>query len=204
MRRLPCIALVVSLWSITLTGRSVRAEQEMLAGHWHLDFYGRCVITAGNEKACRLLQGPASFAATSVPGATLTVRGIGEYISDRSGRFSVRFSTWITERVPHAGRPSRCDNAAVFLGVFTGTCREVGTGHGHIAAGMTGMPDFWEDDTTGSWSGPSHARFATSGATDTFNPACPGTYDTKRFLELFGVRPVPAGIEAHVTLVHRP
>ena len=63
-----------------------------------------------------------------------------------------------------------------------------GSGHGHIAMGITGMPDFWQDDTHGSWNGTPGAHFAAGGPTDTFNPACPGTYDTARFLRLFGFR----------------
>jgi hypothetical protein len=196
------LVLLLSVWPLLFTTQSARAEKDMLAGHWHLDFYGKCVVKPGNGQACRYLLGPASFAAMNVRGAIISVRGIGDYVSDRSGHFSVHFRTWIAERVPHYGAPARCDDATVFLGLYTGTCRETGSGRGHIATGITGMPDFWEDDTAGFWDGPAHTPFASTGATDTFNPACAGRYDTKRFLGLFGVRPVPSGITARVVLIH--
>jgi hypothetical protein len=202
--RLSRIVLLAAAWTAGLATQPAHADKEMLAGHWHLDFYGRCAMTAENVTACRYLLGPATFAAMDVPGAVIAVRGIGDYVSDRSGHFSVRFSTSISERVPHHGPAAACDNDTVFLGLVTGTCREVGTGHGHIARGITGMPDFWEDDSAGYWSGPPHARFASSSPTDAFNPACAGSYDTARFMWLFGIRHVPAGVVARVVLTHRP
>lgn len=199
-------AVFVAILSFMSIGSaySAHAEKEMLSGHWHLVFYGKCVINSQNGAACRALQGPATFAAMTVPGATLEVKGIGDYASNRAGHYTVRFSTWVTERVPGAGRPAHCDDTTVFSGTYTGTCREQGTGHGHIAKGITGMPDFWQDDTSGAWNGNPPARFATGGPTDTFNPTCPGTYDTKRFMRLFGYRTVPAGITARVVLTHKP
>jgi hypothetical protein len=199
VRRLGLVMLGVVLCSGAATAR---ADRDSLAGHWRLDFYGRCTMSPANTRACGYLLGPAWFAAMRHPGAVIAVHGVGVYVSDAAGRFSVRFTTWITERVAHAGPPARCDNRTVFLTNFTGTCRETGAGHGHIARGITGMPDFWEDETAGTWNGPTHAPFATGGATDTFTPACAGRYDTRRFMRLFGVTTVPGGITARVVLVH--
>ncbi len=182
----------------------VLAEKEMLAGHWHLVFYGKCVMAPVNLNACRSLQGPATFAVMNVPGATLEVKGIGDYVSDKTGKYSVTFRTWVTERAPRTGRPAHCDNSTVFFGVFTRTCLEIGTGHGHIAKGVTGMADFWQDDTAGYWAGNPPAHFVTGGPTDTFNPTCPEVYSAKKFLSLFGFKSVPAGITARVVLTHRP
>jgi hypothetical protein len=204
MRRLLTLALIISLIPAAFGSLPAHAEKEMRAGHWHLDFTGTCKMTPANVHACQMLLGPATFAAMSVTGASISVHGVGVYVSDRSGHFSVRFTTWITERVPHAGPPTECDNTVVFLGQFTGACRETGTGHGHIARGVTGMPDFWEDDTAGTWSGKERARFVSTSSTDTFNPACAGTYNTQRFMKLFGIHPVPSGISARVVLIHTP
>ena len=207
MLKVPGYALITILATLALPASPVRAlharESEMLSGHWHLVFHAKCIMDTHNLQACRSLQGPATFAVMEVRGATLDVLGIGDYTSNRTGHYSVRFTTWISERVSGIGGPSHCDNAIVFLKTFTGTCREQGTGHGHIAMGITGMPDFWQDDTRGVWSGTPAARFAAVGATDTFNPACPGTYDAARLLRLFGIKTVPADIFAHVVLTHR-
>ena len=196
--------LITLVGATTQVSAQDREPREMLSGHWHLVFYGKCVMDSHNLQACRSLQGPASFAVMNVSGATLEVTGIGDYTSNRTGHYSVRFTTSIVERVPHVGAASRCSNATVFLQTFTGMCRERGSGHGHIAMGITGMPDFWQDDTHGTWNGTPGAHFAAGGPSDTFNPACPGTYDTARFLRLFGFRAVPAGITARVILTHRP
>jgi hypothetical protein len=200
---LAAILMMLAGPSIQVSAQN-RELGEMLSGHWHLVFYGKCVMDSHNLQACRSLQGPASFAVTNVPGATLEVTGIGDYTSNRMGHYSVRFATSISERVPHVGAASRCSNATVFLQTFTGTCREQGSGHGHIAMGITGMPDFWQDDTHGTWNGTPGVHFAAGGPSDTFNPACPGTYNTARFLRLFGFRTVPSGITARVVLTHRP
>ena len=178
------------------------AQAESLAGHWHLTFYGRCVLSAQNVQACAALQAPAWFAVYDRPGATLVVRGTGEYVADARGRYTVRFVTTISERVPGAAAPTRCDNSTVFDTVWTGTCREVGSGHGHIAPGATGMDDFWQDDTSGHWTGRPPVPFASGGPSDTMNPACPGTLGTAQFLRLFGIRHVPAGIQAKLILTH--
>jgi hypothetical protein len=202
----PRCALVAIL--ITLAAPSIqvsaqdRGQGEMLSGHWHLVFYGKCIMDSHNLRACRELQGPATFAVMNVPGATLEVTGIGDYTSNRTGHYTVRFTTWIREQVPHIGMTSHCSNTTVFLQTFTGSCREQGSGHGHIAMGITGMPDFWQDDTHGTWNGTPGVPFAAGGPSDTFNPACPGTYDTARFLRLFGFTAVPRGITARVVLTH--
>jgi len=193
----------LALLVLVVTARPpAHANAESLAGRWHLVFYGKCVLTATNAHACGVLQAPAWFAVYSHPGATLVVRGLGDYRADSRGRYTVRFVTTITEHVPGA-RPISCANSTVFDEVWNGTCREIGTGHGRIAPGATGMDDFWQTDTQGYWTG-SHEPFATSGATDTFNPACPGRLGTAAFLRLFGIRHVPSGIEAQLVLTHHP
>jgi hypothetical protein len=208
LRRFVLLMLLMFLMPLALPASRVGAQgvrdAEMLSGHWHLVFHGKCIMNSDNLRACRSLQGPATFAVMNVRGATLDVTGIGDYTSNRTGHYSVRFTTWISEHVPHAGASLHCDNTTVFLGTFTGTCREQGTGHGHIGMGITGMPDFWQDDAQGTWNGTPASRFATGGPTDTFNPACPGTYNAARFLRLFGFSAVPAGISARVVLTHRP
>jgi hypothetical protein len=203
--RATLLAMFVSAIALSSTGRArVIAEKEMLSGHWHLVFYGKCVMSRANLAACRSLQGPATFAAMNVPGSTLEVKGIGDYVSDKTGKYSVTFKTWVTERVAGAAHPAQCNNTTVFFGAFTGTCLEIGTGYGHIAKGITGMSDFWQDETTGYWKGTPPAHFATGGPTDTFNPTCPEVYSAKKFLALFGFKSVPTGITAHIVLKHRP
>ncbi|MBV9279927.1 MAG: hypothetical protein JOZ41_07585 [Chloroflexi bacterium] len=194
-------SLVVA--ALTESGRIPPAQAESLAGHWHLTFYGRCVNSPQNLQACRALQSPAVFAAMGVAGTVLTVRGIGDYVTDARGRYTVRFVTAISERAPHAEAPGQCNNAAVFHAIFNGTCREEGSGHGHIARGGTGMLDFWQDDAMGWWDGPRPVRFAESTPTDTMNPACAGVLDTAGFMKLFGFERVPAGISARLVLTHR-
>jgi hypothetical protein len=201
-RFLLCAACAVGTFISSLPATVIRAESENLAGHWHLYWYGRCSITVENQQACRDLQSPATFPAIGLPGAVLTVVGIGDYQADTRGHYAVKFTTTITERVAGLPAPRHCDDWLVFGREFNGTCREVGFGHGHIAPGRLRMPDFWQDDTTGSWNGHPGARFSVSGPTDTFNPACPGSYDTARFMKLFGYRTVPRGIVAHVVLTH--
>lgn len=180
----------------------VRAA-DMLAGHWHLMFYGKCTLTAANLQACHDLQSPGDFAVASVPGATLTVLGIGEYVSDARGHYRVHFTTMISATTPNAGRTSLCDNHTVFDTQFSGRCTEEGWGHGHIAKGGTGMLDFWEDDTTGFWHGNPTARFYESTTTDTLNPACEGTLTTNKLMRLLGYHSVPVGISARLTITHR-
>lgn len=65
------------------------------------------------------------------------------------------------------------------------------------------MPDFWQDDTAGVWKGRPAVAFADSSPTDTLNPACPGTLDTRQFMALLGVHHVPSGITAKLVLTHR-
>jgi hypothetical protein len=191
------------LASALLLAGTAPAGAEDFSGHWHLIFYGRCANAPANWAACAALQGPARFAIFGRTGTVLTVRGVGDYISDRAGRYTVRFWTTVTEEVPGAHRPQQCTDALVFDGVFNGTCREHGGGRGHIAPGRTGMPDFWQDVTHGVWDGSPPAPFVTTVPTDTFNPACPGRLDTKHFLALFGIRRAPAGITASVVLTRR-
>ncbi len=183
-----------------LTARTAHAES--FAGRWHLLSYTRCVNTPANEQACRTLQSPSIFAVMGVRGGTLTVRGDGQYVSNVAGQYRVRFVTTITESVPGGHRPAHCDNTTVFTTAFSGICREVGQGHGHISLGGTGMPDFWQDDTAGSWQGQAGGRFATSGPTDTFNPVCAGTLNARQYLALFGYRSVPRGISMRIVLTH--
>lgn len=180
------------------------AGAESFAGHWHLLFHGTCVLNVANQQACRDLQGPAEFPVFNTVGASLSVLGVGDYISDAHGHYRVRFTTTIREIVPRGRAAVQCNNWLVFSSTFTGTCIERGTGHGHIARGRTGMPDFWQDDATGYWQGPHPARFSETTSTDTFNPACAGNFDTKRFMAFFGYHGVPRGITARVILTHRP
>jgi hypothetical protein len=188
------------VWAEFDTSNQV-VDAESLAGHWHLTFYGKCVQTANNVQACRDLQSPATFGIMGVPGSTLTVTGTGDYISDASGRFTVTFVTKITELWRRGHRPALCSNTLVFHGAYNGTCQERGTGRGHIAAGKTGMVDFWEDETSGEWNGNPGTRFFDAIPTDTMNPACPGVYNTARFMRLFGYTHVPPGITARLVLV---
>ena len=57
---------------ITLVGPTIqvstqdREPREMLSGHWHLVFYGKCIMDSHNLQACRSLQGPATFAVMNV------------------------------------------------------------------------------------------------------------------------------------------
>ncbi len=118
------------------------AEKKMLAGHWRLLFHARCVLTPRTIDACRTLQAPATFAVMGVAGASLTVNGIRDYQADARGRYTVHFTTTVIEHVPHGSAPAHCSNALVFDGAYSGACREEGWGHGHIAQGRTGMPDF--------------------------------------------------------------
>src|SRR5947209_2389567 len=199
MRTLAVVAFIVEIF---IVGASP-ARAEDFSGHWHLVFYGRCVNSAVNRDACAALQGPARFAVFGHRGTVLTVRGVGDYTSDRAGRYTVRFWTTVTESVPGAGRPERCTDALVFDGAFSGTCRETGSGRGHIALGRTGMPDFWQDVTRGVWEGAPPIPFVTTDPTDTFNPACPGRLNVKQFLFLLGIHRVPAGITGSLLLTRR-
>lgn len=197
-----CAAIATGTFLSSVSPTVASAESEQLAGHWHLYWYGKCSITQQNQQACRDLQSPATFSVVGIPGAVLTVIGVGDYEANARGHYTVQFTTTVIERVPGVPAPAHCDNWLVFDRAFNGTCREVGWGHGHIAPGRLRMPDFWQDDTTGWWNGHPGARFSTRGPTDTFNPACPGTYDTARFMGLFGYRTVPPGIVARVVLTH--
>jgi hypothetical protein len=202
-RALLAVSCILGLIAATISDPQPAAQaKESMAGHWHLVFYGKCVDSRSNLQACAALQGPAAFPIMGVPGTVLIVKGVGDYIADARGHYTVRFITDIIERAPHARPPRACSNVLVFGAIYNGTCQERGTGHGHIAPGRTGMPDFWQDDTAGVWSGSPPARFADATPTDTSNPACPGVYDTKRFMALFGFKTVPVGITAHVVLIH--
>lgn len=202
-RRLTIILCVLVLLPVSVrSARTVQAK-EMLAGHWHLVFYGRCVLTAANLQACRDLQSPAEFPITSVPGATLIVIGVGQYIADARGHYTVHFTTTITERVPHGRQVRQCNNTVVFTTNFNGRCEEEGWGHGHIARGRTGMDDFWQDDAHGFWRHNPSAHFAESTTIDTLNPACAGTLNTTQFMALLGDKFVPSGITARLALTHR-
>jgi len=192
----------VALAALVGTLHPAHAEKEMLAGHWRLLFHATCVLNPRTVDACRTLQAPATFAVVGVMGASLTVNGIGDYQADARGRYTVHFTTTVIEHVPHGLAPAHCTNALVFDGIYSGACREEGWGHGHIAQGRTGMADFWQDDATGWWDGSPPARFAESSTVDTFNPACPGVYNTARFMKLFGYRTVPPGITARLVLTH--
>ncbi len=206
------LTLAIGIILATLAGamHPAHAEREMLGGHWRLLFHATCVLTPRTIDACRTLQAPATFAVIGVVGASLTVNGIGDYQADSRGRYTVHFTTMVIEHVPQGSAPAHCSNALVFDGAYSGACREEGWGHGHIAQGRTGMPDFypvkgghtWQDDATGWWDGTPPARFAESSPVDTFNPACPGVYNTARFMKLFGYQTVPSGITARLVLTH--
>lgn len=196
------VALLTTVFA-SVTAFSRPAVAEDFSGHWHLVFYGRCANRPANRQACAALQGPARFAVFGNRGTVLTVRGVGDYVSDSAGRYTVTFWTTVTEEAHGAGRPVHCTDALVFDAVFNGTCREVGSGRGHIAPGRTGMPDFWQDETSGRWLGNPPISFVTTSPTDTFNPACPGHLNTGQFLAIFGIHRVPRGIFASVVLTHR-
>ncbi|MGH2441654.1 MAG: hypothetical protein ACRDFX_00625 [Chloroflexota bacterium] len=185
----------------TCSGSAARADKDTLAGRWHLSFYGKCVNTPRNLSACIALQQPATFPVMGKSVTVLVVRGTGTYISDARGRYTVRFVTSITERVPGITSRVHCSDPAVLYTEFSGTCTERGSGHGHVALGGTGMKDFWQDETAGRWSG-TGAPFAETSPTDTFNPVCAGTLNTAKFLGLFGFKHVPAGITARLVLTH--
>jgi len=137
------LAIGIALVTLARAIHAAHAEREMLAGHWRLLFHATCVLTPRTIDACRTLQAPATFAVIGVAGAWLTVNGIGDYQADVRGRYTVHFTTTVIEHVPRGSAPAHCSNALVFDGAYSGTCREEGWGHGHIAQGRTGMPDFY-------------------------------------------------------------
>jgi len=201
MKTVVRLALAVGILQI-VTIMPAHADKDSLAGRWHLAFYGKCVITPANRRACSDLQSPAEFAVFDVPGSTLIVAGSGDYFANAKGEFTVSFVNTIIESTPHGRKPLHCSNALVFEGTFTGTCVQHGFGHGHIGKGHATMNDFIEDDASGWWEGTPPSRFLEVGTVDTNNPACPGVFDTTRFMATFGYKVVPKGVSARLVLVH--
>jgi hypothetical protein len=170
------------------------------AGRYHVVLLLTCRNTPQNAHACATADNQ-QYAVFGKTGTTFTDSSTVDAVVDSQGKVTFKLAEVVTEHgVPHAG-PYCGENVNAVA--FNGSCRITQTGgKGFIAKGATGMMDFFATESTISFFGhPTqsiHAKAAKG--IDTLAPAVVGHWNTARYLALLGVKPVPTGITAALTV----
>jgi hypothetical protein len=205
--RLPqsLIALLIATVMLQTRVTSQVMAAPHLAGHWHVTTSITCVSNGYNLDACQKISG-STFAVFSLQGATLKIRASSEYAVNARGKFTGHGSTVITEQARGHASLRGCNPSKLASTLWSGTCYTAWNGHGHVAPGKMGLPDFWLDHGITTIHGtsplpPYQARFSTP--SDSRLPAVAGVYSTSHYFKILHLTPV-RGVSIRTTVVHSP
>jgi len=190
---------VVAVSSGALYSTSATAATQSLAGHWRILYYVHCSDAVRYGPACAMAA-QVKLPVADEKNATFVTQRVLDITSDARGRFSFQSRVTTTEQSP--GLAERCHSYLEQMGTLTDICEMVSHGKGHIARGMTGLPDFWMEQRTTVYRGHRNYQITRSNLLDTLTPATPGSWDTARLVNLHGYPVAPPGFKFRVSIQH--
>lgn len=192
--------------SISLAGSPARpataAPARTVAGHWTWTLKAKCAATPRNPVACRemLVMGLHVYALRAT---SMTYEGVDHLTVDASGRFTEYGSATFSGTSPGAPTIPLCNPSVMEQQLFRKTCHVTWSGTGHIAEGATVRLDFYTDSGRIIYRNPSITYFEDyTGVGDSLIPAVPGTYKTRRYLNMVGYAKYMKGITVRLTVMH--